>query len=72
MARKFENLNTSASSGDNSNKLLLSVAFHPSGYYLAAGFIDKLRIFHVLNDSLRLFRELPVKNCTILKFSNGG
>jgi hypothetical protein len=28
----------------------LRPAFHPSGYYIAAGFIDKLRIFHVMTN----------------------
>jgi hypothetical protein len=42
----------------------VSVAFHPSGYYLAAGFIDKLRIFHILHSELRVYRELPIKNAT--------
>lgn len=51
---------------------LFSVAFHPSGYYLAAGFYDKLRVFHVLHGELRVYKELVVKNCTQIKFSNGG
>jgi len=51
---------------------VLSLAFHPSGYYLAAGFIDKLRIFHVCAEELRLYRSLNVKNVTCLRFSNGG
>jgi cilia- and flagella-associated protein 57 len=37
---------------------LLSVAFHPSGYYLAAGFIDKFRIFHILHDRLKVYKEI--------------
>ena len=43
---------------DNKEKSpLLSVAFHPSGYYLAAGFRDKFRIFHVLRDELKSYKE---------------
>ncbi len=53
-------------------KLLLSLALHPSGYYLAAGYIDKVRVMHVLHDDLREFRILEIKNCTRMKFSNGG
>lgn len=37
---------------------LLCVAIHPSGYYLAASFIDKIRIFHILNTELKLYREI--------------
>jgi hypothetical protein len=36
---------------------LLSVSFHPTGYYLAAGFIDKMRVFHLLHDRLKVFHE---------------
>lgn len=39
---------------------------------MAAGFIDKVRIIHILHDELRDFRTLDIKNCTKLKFSNGG
>lgn len=48
------------------------MALHPSGYYLAAGFTDKVRIMHALHDELREFRTLEVKNCNKIKFSNGG
>ena len=53
-------------------KPLLSVAFHPSGYYLAISFVDKVRLFHLLFDELRFFREVSTPNSNILKFSNGG
>ena len=52
---------------------LLGLAFHPSGYYLAAGFADKLRIYHVLHDCLRPYpREFKFNSCKQLKFSHGG
>lgn len=53
-------------------KPLLSVAMHPSGYYMAAGFMDKVRIMHILHDELREFRTLEIKNCVKMKFSTGG
>ena len=56
----------------DSDKPLLTLAFHPSGYYLAVGCIDKLRFFHVLNNQLRPYRELGVRNAEIVKFSRGG
>ena len=58
--------------GDVVNRPILSVAFHPSGYYLAIGFEDKVRIYHVLFEDLKFFRELNIKNATSLRFSNGG
>ena len=53
-------------------KPLLSLAFHPSGYYLAVGFVDKVRLFHIMHNNLREYRELPVKQCTQMRFSYGG
>jgi cilia- and flagella-associated protein 57 len=51
---------------------LITLAFHPSGYYLAVGCVDKLRFFHVLNAELRPYRELGVRSAHIVKFSRGG
>ena len=53
-------------------KLLLTVAMHPSGYYFAAGFMDKIRIFHITHNGIRCFRTLDVKHATFLRFSTGG
>jgi WD40 repeat protein len=53
-------------------KPLLSVAFHPSGYYLAISFVDKVRLFHLLLDELRLFRDVSTPSSNLLKFSQGG
>ncbi|OMJ86865.1 hypothetical protein SteCoe_11496 [Stentor coeruleus] len=53
-------------------KPLLSVAFHPSGYYLAISFVDKVRLFHLLFDELRFFREVATPSSSLLKFSSGG
>ena len=53
-------------------KPLLTVAMHPSGYYMAAGFTDKIRIYHILHDELREFRNLEIKNCSQMRFSHGG
>jgi len=55
-----------------SSKPLLTVAIHPSGYYLAAGCKDKIRIYHILHDNFRIFKNIDVKHCYKIKFSNGG
>ena len=60
---------------DHKNELnpLLSIAFHPSGYYLAVGFIDRLEIFHVCSEELRSYRMLTqVKSVNCVKFSRSG
>jgi len=51
---------------------VLSLALHPSGYYLAVGFGDRLEIYHICSEELRSFKKIIVKNATCLKFSNGG
>ncbi len=51
---------------------MYSVALHPSGLHCAVGFTDKLRVYHVLVDDLRLCVELPVKACKEVQFSYGG
>lgn len=51
---------------------LLCVAMHPTGYYIAVGFEEKIRMFHILYDDLRFFRDINIKNASSLKFSHGG
>ena len=45
---------------------------HPSGYYMAAAFIDRVRVMHVLDDELREYRTLDHRSCNKMKFSSGG
>ena len=33
-----------------------SVAIHPDGLYIAAGFVDKIRFLNLLIDDMRLFQ----------------
>jgi WD40 repeat protein len=49
-----------------------SVAIHPFGYFIAASFNDKMRIFQVLVSELKLHRELHLPRIRMLRFSNGG
>ena len=58
----------------NSQELnpVLSVGLHPMGYYLAVGFIDKLGLYHLSHKELKLYKEINLKNCVQVKFSNGG
>ncbi|KAJ1503639.1 hypothetical protein HMI54_007888 [Coelomomyces lativittatus] len=50
----------------------LSVSIHPSGYFLLAGFSDKLRLMNILLDELRTIREFPIRSSRECCFSNGG
>ena len=38
-----------------------SVAFHPSGFHLIAGFADKLRLMNLLMEDFRTYKEIPIK-----------
>lgn len=49
-----------------------SLALHPTGHSMLAGFADKLRLMTVLSDDLRVVREVPIKACRECSFSNGG
>lgn len=59
--------------GDSDDdKPLITLAFHPSGYYMAVGCVDKLRIFHLMNNELRPFKEVSIRKTHHVKFSHGG
>ncbi|XP_037094875.1 cilia- and flagella-associated protein 57-like [Pollicipes pollicipes] len=51
---------------------LHSVAIHPLGYSLLAGFSDKLRYMMILMNDLRPIKEFAIRSCTQCAFSNGG
>ena len=51
---------------------LQSIAFHPSGFHLLAGMSDKLRMMNVFSSSIERYKEIPIKMCREVKFSNGG
>ena len=53
-------------------KPLISVAMHPSGYYMAASFIDKIRVHHILNDEFKHYKNIDIRYCKLMKFSQGG
>lgn len=53
-------------------KPLISVAIHPSGYYMAASFIDKIRMHHILHDEFKHYKNIDIRYCKTMKFSNGG
>ena len=40
-----------------------SVALHPSGLFLLAGFSDKLRLMNLLIDDIRPFKEFTLRGC---------
>ena len=49
-----------------------TVSIHPSGFQVLVGFNDSLKILNLLMDEMRLCKELPVRGCHEVKFSNSG
>jgi len=49
-----------------------SVAFHPSGFHLVVGFSDRIRMMNLFEKSLTSYKDLPIKACSEIVFSNGG
>eukprot|EP00002_Diphylleia_rotans_P028089 TRINITY_DN5662_c0_g1_i1.p1 TRINITY_DN5662_c0_g1~~TRINITY_DN5662_c0_g1_i1.p1 ORF type:complete len:989 (+),score=210.63 TRINITY_DN5662_c0_g1_i1:224-3190(+) len=48
------------------------VSFHPSGFHLLVGFSDRLRLYAIVADDLKIEFEFAVKSCKEVRFSNGG
>lgn len=53
-------------------KLLISVAMHPSGYQMAASTINKVRLYHILQDEFMMYDEIDIRYCKAMSFSRGG
>ncbi|EDQ92382.1 uncharacterized protein MONBRDRAFT_13840 [Monosiga brevicollis MX1] len=51
---------------------ILSVALHPSGHLLLAGFGDKLRLMNLLVNDIRPIHAFSIRECGECRFSRGG
>jgi WD40 repeat protein len=49
-----------------------SISLHPSGLYIAVGFLEKVQIIALLLDGFNLCREVSARACNLVKFSRGG
>lgn len=49
----------------------ITVACHPAGFQVVISFKDRVRMYNVLNDKLKMCRETVLKNTKVLKFSHG-
>ncbi|CAM9950291.1 unnamed protein product, partial [Scytosiphon promiscuus] len=47
-------------------------SLHPMGFQVAVGFKDRIRIYSLLMEGLRVLRDIPQKNCRAVAFSHGG
>lgn len=50
----------------------LCAALHPSGFHVAVGFADHLRVYNVLYDTLRETRAHAAKGCRAVAWARGG
>lgn len=48
------------------------LALHPSGFQLIVGFPERVRLFSVLFQALKLLHELPLVKCHDVKYAHGG
>lgn len=48
------------------------VSIHPTGLFVLAGCVDKIRMYTVLLNDIRELTEWPIRMCRELRFSNGG
>jgi len=49
-----------------------STSIHPTGFQLLVSLKDRVRVYNILADSLRYYRELAAKNCRAVAYSRGG
>lgn len=49
----------------------LACAMHPNGFQCLISFKDRVRLYNILLDKLRVAKETVLKNCKCLKFSHG-
>jgi cilia- and flagella-associated protein 57 len=52
--------------------LVRRIALHPSGLHVAVAFPSYVRLMNILMDDVTTYKELSIKGCTEVKFSNGG
>jgi hypothetical protein len=50
----------------------ISCAVHNNGFQVLISFKDRIRLFNILMDKIKFYRETVLKNCKCLRFSNGG
>eukprot|EP01105_Mastigella_eilhardi_P012781 TRINITY_DN2918_c0_g1_i4.p1 TRINITY_DN2918_c0_g1~~TRINITY_DN2918_c0_g1_i4.p1 ORF type:complete len:1229 (+),score=377.24 TRINITY_DN2918_c0_g1_i4:296-3688(+) len=49
-----------------------SVAIHPMGHHLVAGFQDQIKFFNILMDDIQSVFEFEVRGCREIRFNQGG
>lgn len=68
----FETLRCELVHEFRSDDIPMALSIHHSGFQVLISFKDRVRLFNILQNKLRQFREMPIKNCKEVRFSNGG
>jgi len=50
----------------------MSVAIHPSGFHILVCSPENVKMMNILDSTLVTYKELGIKNCREIQFSNGG
>jgi len=51
---------------------IFCISFHPTGLFLLAGCVDKVRMYSIVMDDIREIRDFHIRTCKEVVFSNGG
>ncbi|OQR99885.1 WD domain-containing protein [Achlya hypogyna] len=49
-----------------------TLSLHPAGFQLVVAFKERVRIYNLIQDGLRVLRDFSMKACSVIRFSNGG
>lgn len=50
----------------------LDIGIHPNGFQVVVSFKEKIKLYNVLLDKLKLYKETPAKSCREVVFSESG
>lgn len=45
---------------------------HPSGFHIVISTHDDVKMMNILDNRLECYKELGIKGCKVVEFSNGG
>ncbi|OQR89992.1 WD domain-containing protein [Thraustotheca clavata] len=49
-----------------------TLSLHPAGFQLVVAFKERVRIYNLIQEGLRVLRDFSMKACTVIRFSHGG
>lgn len=45
---------------------------HPSGFHMVVTTPEAVKMINILDDRLEIYKEIGIKSCKVVEFSNGG